>query len=178
MEYSIEKMASDDWGQVRSIYLDGISTGNATFEAEAPDWDNWDSNHMQACRLVGRAGNTILGWAALSPVSSRCVYSGVAEISVYVATKYQGLGVGAKLLAALIEASEKNGIWTLQAGIFPENIDSIRLHKRFGFRDVGLREKLSKMTYGPHEGVWRDVVLMERRSKSVGIDNSSRDILD
>ena len=170
MEYSIDKMVSDDWGQVRSIYLDGIVTGNATFEAEAPDWDNWDSSHMQECCLVARAGNTILGWAALSPVSSRCVYSGVAEISVYVATKYQRLGVGGKLLAALIEASEKNGIWTLQVGIFPENIDSINLHKRYGFRDVGRREKLSKMTYGPHKGMWRDVVLMERRSKSVGID--------
>jgi phosphinothricin acetyltransferase len=170
MEYSIDKMVSDDWGQVRSIYLDGIATGNATFEAESPGWDDWDSSHIQECRLVARAGNTILGWAGLSPVSSRCVYSGVAEISVYVATKYQRIGVGGKLLAALIEASENNGIWTLQAGIFPENIDSINLHKRYGFRDVGRMEKLSKMTYGPHKGAWRDVILLERRSKSVGID--------
>ena len=170
MEYRIDKMVSDDWDQVRSIYLDGIVTGNATFESKVPDWDNWDSSHMQNCRLVARARNTILGWAALSPVSSRCVYSGVAEISVYVATKHQRLGVGGKLLVALIEASEKNGIWTLQAGIFPENIDSINLHKRYGFRDVGRMEKLSKMTYGQHNGAWRDVVLMERRSKSVGID--------
>ena len=169
MEYSIDKMVADDWTQVRSIYLEGIVTGNATFEAEAPGWGSWDSSHMQECRIVVRAGNTILGWAALSPVSSRCVYSGVAEVSVYVANKYQRLGIGAKLLAVLIEETDKKGIWTLEAGIFPENIDSINLHKRNGFREVGRRKKLSKMTYGPHKGNWRNVVLMERRSKSVGI---------
>lgn len=170
MQFSIDKMVADDWGQVRSIYLEGIDTGNATFESEAPDWDNWNSSHMQECRLAARAGKIILGWSALSPVSSRCVYAGVAEVSVYVAKKYQRLGIGGKLLAVLIEASEEKGIWTLEAGIFPENMDSINLHKRNEFREVGRRKKLSKMTYGPYKGIWRDVVLMERRSKSVGID--------
>ena len=169
MQFNIHKMVADDWGQIRSIYLEGIDTGNATFESEAPDWDRWDSSHMQECRLAARAGKTILGWATLSPVSSRCVYAGVAEVSVYVANKYQRFGIGGKLLTALIEASEEKEIWTLEAGIFPENMDSINLHKRNGFREVGRRENLSKMTYGPHKGIWRDVVLMERRSKSVGI---------
>ena len=170
MEYSIDKMVADDWTQVRSIYLEGIVTGNATFETEAPGWDSWNSSHMQECRIVARAGSTIFGWAAISPVSSRCVYSGVAEVSVYVANRYQRLGIGGKLLAVLIAETEKKGIWTLEAGIFPENTDSLNLHKRYGFRHVGRREKLSKMTYGPHQGIWRDVVLLERRSKSVGID--------
>ena len=169
MQYDLYKMTTDDWEQVRSIYLEGIDTGNATFESEAPDWDRWTSSHIQECRLVAKAGQTVLGWAALSPVSGRCVYSGVAEVSVYVAHKFQGLGIGGRLLAALIKASEEKGIWTLEAGIFPENMDSIRLHQRSGFREVGRREKFSKMTYGPHKGIWRDVVLMERRSKSVGI---------
>ena len=169
MKYSVDKMMADDWEQVRSIYLEGIAAGNATFETEAPGWDRWNSGHTQDCRLVARAGNTILGWAALSPVSGRCVYSGVAEVNVYVANKYQRLGIGGRLLAALIGESEKKGIWTLEAGIFPENVDSINLHKRNGFRDVGRREKLSKMTYGAHKGIWRDGVLLERRSNSVGI---------
>ena len=170
MEYSIGKMTAADWGQVRSIYLEGLATGNATFEADAPGWDRWDSSHMHECRLVARAGNVVRGWAALSPLSSRCAYSGVAEVSVYVAKKYHRLGIGGKLLAVLVEESEKKRIWTLQAGIFPENIDSINLHTRYGFRAVGRREKLGKMTYGPHKGIWRDVLLMERRSASVGID--------
>jgi len=129
MESRIDKMVADDWEQVRSIYLEGISTGDATFEAEAPDWNRWDSSPMQECGLVARAGSTILGWAALSPVSIRCVYSGLAEASVYIGNKYQGQAIGGELLAALIEESEKIGIWTLQAGIFPENINSINLHK-------------------------------------------------
>ena len=169
MKFKVDKMTPDDWEQVRSIYLVGIETGNATFESEAPDWDMWNSSHIQYCRLVARAGKGVVGWAALSPTSGRCVYSGVAEVSVYVADKYRGLRIGGQLLAALIKASEEKGIWTLEAGIFPENKGSIRLHRRNGFREVGRREKLSKMTYGPHEGIWRDVVLMERRSKSVGI---------
>lgn len=170
MEYRIDKMVPDDWEQVRSIYLEGISTGHATFEASVPDFEEWDSSHMNDGRLVARAGSTVLGWAALSPVSDRCAYSGVAEVSVYVSNEYRRRGVGGKLLASLIEESEKIGIWTLQAGIFPENTGSIDLHKRFGFREIGKREKLGKMGYGSLEGTWRDVVLMERRSNRVGVD--------
>ena len=170
MQYDIDKMTPVDWEQVRLIYLEGIDTGNATFESEAPNWDSWNLSHIKECRLVAKAGKTIAGWAALSQVSGRCVYSGVAEVSIYVADKCRRLGIGGQLLASLIKSSEKIGIWTLEAGIFPENKNSIRLHRRNGFIEVGRREKLSKMTYGPHKGIWRDVVLMERRSKSVGID--------
>jgi len=170
MEYIIDKMVADDWEQIRSIYLEGISTGHATFEADAPIWEEWDSSHMHECRLVARTGNDVLGWAALSPASNRCAYSGVAEVSVYVGGKYQGQGIGGELLTSLIDESEKIGIWTLQVGVFPENINSINLHKRYGFREVGRREKLGKMSYGSLEGIWRDIVLMERRSKSVGTD--------
>ena len=170
MEFQVNKMSPVDWEQVRTIYREGIDTGNATFESEAPNWDSWNLSHMKECRLVVKAGKIVAGWAALSPASGRCVYSGVAEVSVYVADKYRRLGIGGQLLMALIKASEEKGIWTLEAGIFPENSDSIRLHRRNGFREVGRREKLGKMTYGPHKGIWRDVVLMERRSRSVGID--------
>jgi len=149
MDYSIGEMNANDWTQVQSIYLEGISRGHATFEAEVPNWEKWDSYHMHRCRLVARADQKILGWAALSPDSSRCVYSGVAEVSIYVDTKYQRKGIGATLLAGLIKASEKSGIWTLQAGIFPENQGSISLHKSHGFREVGRREKIGKMTFGP-----------------------------
>jgi phosphinothricin acetyltransferase len=163
-------MNANDWTQVQSIYQKGISTGHATFEAKVPEWQIWDSNHMTECRLVARSDQNILGWAALSPANSRCIYSGVAEVSVYVDPQYQRKGVGANLLAALIKFSEKKGIWTLQAGIFPENQASLELHKRHGFREVGRREKLGKMTFGPLLECWRDVLLLERRSKSIGID--------
>lgn len=164
MDYRIEKMTFADWDQVRSIYLQGIATGQATFEMDAPGWEEWNSAHISGCRLVARLGNSILGWAALGPVSSRCVYAGVAEVSVYVGEKYRGQGVGHSLLEALISQSEKNGFWTLQAGIFPENLPSVSLHKKCGFREVGRRERIGKMN-----GVWRDVILFERRSQSVGI---------
>jgi L-amino acid N-acyltransferase YncA len=170
MEYKITKMIPEDWEQVKLIYQEGILTGNATFENDAPDWDKWDSCHIPACRFVARLGAEIFGWAALSPVSNRCVYSGVAEISVYVKKKYQKQGVGNTLLAAIINASELDGIWTLEAGIFPENTKSINLHKKYGFREIGRKMKLGKMVYGPYKGVWRDVFLLERRSKTVGID--------
>jgi len=163
-------MVVEDWEQVRTIYQEGIDTGDATFEEEPPSWERWDSNHMQECRLVAKSGNTVLGWAALSHTSSRHVYSGVVEVSLYVGKRYQEQGIGTALLAHLIEASEKNGIWTLQAGIFPENIVSLNLHRRHGFREVGRREKVGKMNFGQLKGTWRDVVLMERRSKIVGID--------
>lgn len=172
MDYKIEELVVEDWHQVQSIYQEGISTEHATFESDISEWDAWDASHLLHSRLVARSEGSILGWAALSRVSNRGVYSGVAEISIYVGRKYQGQGVGMALLSALIKASEENGIWTLQAGIFPENKVSLGLHIRFGFREVGFREKIGRMTYGTFKGVWRDVILMERRSKKIGIDES------
>jgi phosphinothricin acetyltransferase len=163
MKPTIEKMRPDDWDQVKSIYLEGIATRNATFETEAPEWDQWDASHLPHSRLVARSGNSIVGWAALSPVSARRVYAGVAEVSVYVRQESIGQGVGGALLNSLISSSERNGIWTLQAGIFPENISSIALHSKCGFREVGRRERVGKL-----DGVWRDTLLFERRSNVVG----------
>lgn len=157
-------MLPEDWALVRQIYLEGIATGNATFETEAPSWDRWDNGHLQNCRLVASSGGEVLGWAALSPVSSRRVYAGVTEVSVYVGSATQGRSMGRALLSALIESAEATGIWTLQAGIFPENIASIHLHKSLGFREVGRREKIGKMG-----DCWRNVMLLERRSQIVGI---------
>ncbi len=168
--YDIETMTPGDWERVCAIYLEGISTGHATFDPNTPDWESWNANHLPQCRLVARLDGEILGWAALSPVSGRCVYSGVAEVSVYVARKAQGQGIGSALLSGLITESEKTGIWTLQAGVFPENSASLTLHKRHGFREVGARERLGKMTFGELAGTWRDVILLERRSDLVGID--------
>jgi L-amino acid N-acyltransferase YncA len=159
----ISLMTPEDWPAVRSIYLEGIATGNATFEASAPGWEAWDKGHLPHSRLVARLYGEIAGWAALAPVSGRCVYGGVAEVSVYVAERMRGQKIGQKLLAALVEESEKHGIWTLQAGIFPENTASVEIHKRCGFRIVGVREKLGSMG-----NRWRDVLLLERRSKVVG----------
>jgi L-amino acid N-acyltransferase YncA len=160
----VSEMTSQDWNAVRAIYLEGIKTGNATFEESAPEWEKWDAGHLKPCRFVARLGSEVMGWAALSPVSGRCVYVGVAEVSVYVAEKARGRRIGSSLLDALVGASERQGIWTLQAGIFPENVSSIELHKRTGFRIVGTREKLGCMN-----GRWRDVILMERRSAVAGI---------
>jgi L-amino acid N-acyltransferase YncA len=162
---AIEDMGPEDWDSVRAIYEEGISTGNATFEQSAPTWEKWDAGHLATGRLVARAGNDVLGWAALSPVSTRKVYAGVADLSVYVAERARGRKVGSLLLSELVTASERAGIWTLQAGIFPENTASIALHKRHGFRVVGTRERIGCM-----DGRWRDVVLMERRSGMVGIE--------
>lgn len=157
-------MRPEDWDAVRAIYLEGIATGNSTFEQSAPDWKTWDQGHLPSCRLVARFKKEILGWTALSPVSRRQVYAGVAEFSVYVAECARGRGIGAALLQALIETSERQGIWTLQAGIFPENTASLELCRRFGFRVVGTRERIGCMT-----GRWRDVVLLERRSTVAGV---------
>jgi L-amino acid N-acyltransferase YncA len=159
----IGPMQARDWPAVRTIYEEGIATGNATFEADAPLWEAWNAAHLTTGRLVARDGERIVGWAALSPVSSRCAYAGVAEVSVYVAADARGRGIGKALLCALIEASEHAGIWTLQAGIFPENTGSIALHKSCGFRVVGRRERLGRM-----DDVWRDVMLLERRSQVAG----------
>ncbi len=165
MDYIIDALKPADWDAVRAIYLEGIATRNATFETDAPTWAKWNSDHLAEGRLVARAGGTILGWAALSQVSERCVYAGVAEVSVYVRVKYRSQGIGRALLEALAAASEKNGIWTLQAGVFPENQASLALCRLSGFREVGRRERLGKM-----HGVWRDVILLERRSKVTGIE--------
>jgi len=155
-------MTPGDWEQVRSIYLEGVREGNSTFETEAPSWEAWDEAHHKSPRLVMRADDQVLGWAALSPVSKRRVYSGVAEVSVYVTESAKGKGIGRALLEALIENSERAGIWTLQASIFPENEASIALHLKCGFREVGRRERIAKL-----KGIWRDTILLERRSKVV-----------
>jgi len=155
----IEPMRAADWPAVKAIYEEGIATGLATFETEAPDWPAWDGAHLPICRLVAREGDAVLGWAALSPYSRRKVYQGVAEVSVYIAAAARGRGVGKALLQALITASEEAGIWTLQSGIFADNQGSRALHAACGFREVGCREKIGML-----HGVWRDVILLERRS--------------
>jgi L-amino acid N-acyltransferase YncA len=164
MPVAIQPLRVEDWEEVRAIYLEGIATGNATFAQSAPEWHTWDSEHLKTCRLTARSDDGIVGWTALSPVSGRCVYAGVAEVSIYVAARARDRGIGIALLDALILQSELNSIWSLQAGIFPENEASIRLHTRAGFRIVGMRERLGQMN-----GRWRDVVLMERRSSVVGV---------
>lgn len=158
-------LTADHYAAVNAIYLEGIATGNATFQTEGKTWDEWDAGHLQHCRLVALDGDTVLGWAALSPVSSRCVYAGVAEVSVYVSNAAKGHGVGTALMQRLVADSETAGLWTLQAGIFPENTASLALHQRAGFRIVGHRERIGQM----HTGEWRDNLLLERRSKTIGI---------
>jgi phosphinothricin acetyltransferase len=162
-------MRPDDWEAVRAIYEEGIGSGLATFETSAPGWDDWDQNHLPGCRLVawledGEAGGRVAGWAALSPVSRRKVYAGVAEISIYIAGWARGQGVGKALLSALIAESEQAGIWTLQATIFAENTASRALHRACGFREVGQRERIAR-----RNGVWHDTVIMERRSRAIGV---------
>ncbi len=180
MDYPILPMVPDLWPAVREIYREGIATGNATFETEPPDWEKWDTSHRKDCRLVAverfaefeeevadllisLAKVNVLGWAALGPVSARRVYSGVAEVSVYVAAAARRRGIGKSLLEALVLESEVNGIWTLQAGIFPENVPSITLHESLGFRKVGVRRRIGKLG-----DQWRDVLLLERRSEKIG----------
>jgi phosphinothricin acetyltransferase len=164
-DYRIEEMRASDWPEVRAIHLEGIMTGNATFEIDAPSWDDWDREHFASCRFVARGCERISGWAALKPVSNRYAYRGVAEVSVYVTESARGRGVGRALLEALIASSEQNGIWMLQAGILAENLASLELHRRCGFREVGRRERIGKLARA-----WRDVVLLERRSRTVGMD--------
>lgn len=166
MNYKIREMSDADWEQVRDIYIEGINSGNSTFEIEAPSWEVWDVGHVKRCRLVVEGEGKVVGWAALSPVSSRCVYSGVAEVSIYLALDYCGQGIGVRLLDELIKCSEESGFWTLQSGIFPENAASLALHRKCGFREVGQRKKHGKM----NNGTWRDVVLVERRSEVVGTE--------
>jgi len=159
-------MKLEDWNAVADIYKEGIDTKVATFQTEVPNYEQWDTSHLKHCRFVAVKQDEVIGWTALSPVSSRCVYAGVAEVSVYVKGAYRGMQVGEKLLMELITASEKEGIWTLQSGIIQINKASIALHTKVGFRLVGYREKLAR----DHNGVWLNTVLMERRSNVVGID--------
>jgi L-amino acid N-acyltransferase YncA len=177
---AVRAMTGDDWPAVRAIYEAGIATGNATFETAVPSWRRWDAGHLPGHRLVAVVpglvgdvagdvedaadgpGDTVVGWAALSPVSDRCVYAGVAEVSVYVDPAHHGHGVGSTLMVALLERAEEGGIWTVQSQIFPENAASLAIHRRCGFRLVGRRERLGRM-----DGSWRDVVLLERRSPTI-----------
>lgn len=161
----IRKMKESDWDSVSAIYAEGISTGFATFEKNIPTYEKWNADHLTSCRLVAEKDRTVVGWAALSQVSGRCVYGGVAEVSVYVGKKSRGYNIGRLLMEELISQSEAEGLWTLQSGIFPENTASIKLHQRVGFRRIGHREKVGKL-----DGVWKDNVIFERRSKTVGVD--------
>ncbi|WP_042144489.1 GNAT family N-acetyltransferase [Paucisalibacillus sp. EB02] len=161
----IKQMTEADWESVRNIYIEGIQTGNATFDTEPPSWEEWDKGHVKACRIVACIDGEVVGWAALSQSIQKQAYRGVAEDSIYVSSACSGLGVGTLLLEELIRASEVQGFWTLQSLIFPENTASIKLHTRLGFDIVGTRKRVGKL-----HGVWRDVVFLERRSSIVGTD--------
>ena len=167
----IRPLETSDWTEVRRIFAEGIATGHATFEAEPPSWQSFDSGKLAHSRFVAvDEDGTVLGWVAASLVSARAVYAGVVEHSVYVADAARGRGIGRTLLASFIESAEANGVWTIQSSIFPENAASIGLHAEFGFRSIGRRERVAKMAYGPMAGQWRDTVFMERRSEVNGID--------
>ncbi|UII81202.1 GNAT family N-acetyltransferase [Flagellimonas sp. CMM7] len=161
----VRKMKASDWEDVSQIYAQGIATGFATFEQTIPSYEIWDQAHVKQCRLIAEENGEILGWAALSPVSSRCVYGGIGEVSVYIGATSRGKGVGKLLLEQLISESEKAGFWTIQSGIFPENEASIYLHKKVGFRFIGKRERVGKL-----HGVWKDNLLFEKRSETIGTD--------
>ncbi len=163
-DFTITPMTPGDWLTVRRIYAEGIATGNATFETDAPDWGTWNRNHLTDCRVVARVEDVIVAWAALSPVSARDCYAGIAEHSVYVATAMRGRGIGRQLLAALVADSEAHGFWMLQSGIFPENRASIAIHLACAFRIMGRRKRVAVL-----HGMWRDTVVVERRSAVVGI---------
>jgi len=165
---TIRPMRDDDWPAVRQIYRDGIATGHATFESEAPDWERFNNSRLPRHRLVAEtAEGRILGWAAVSPVSARPVYSGVVEHSVYIAAVARGLGLGSALLRALTESTEGDGIWTIQASVFPENEASLKLHLANGYAVVGRRHRIARMTHGPLTGQWCDTILIERRSPAL-----------
>ncbi|WP_318937004.1 GNAT family N-acetyltransferase [Oceanobacillus halotolerans] len=161
----MDEMTKSDWPAVQAIYEEGIQTGNATFDTVAPTWEEWNAQHIASCRFVVREDDRVIGWIALSPYSTKRAYQGVAEVSIYISQHSAGKGIGRKLMEILIKESEASGFWTLQAGIFPENTASLTLHKKFGFEEVGIRKRIGKLN-----GVWRDVVLLERRSSKVGMD--------
>jgi phosphinothricin acetyltransferase len=165
MALAYRNMTPHDWPSVSRIYEEGISTGDATFQKKSPSREEWDYEHLVSCRIVAESDGMVVGWVALSPVSGRCVYAGVAEVSIYVSEKYRGMNIGKNLLHRLISESEKEGLWMLQAGIFPENKASLKIHQDAGFRIVGYREKVGKM--GDR---WRDNMLLERRSRVIGIE--------
>jgi L-amino acid N-acyltransferase YncA len=165
---TIVPLEAAHWPEVERIYAAGIATGDATFESAPPTWEAFDAGKLPGHRWVAVDGDRVLGWVAVSPVSDRCVYAGVVEHSVYVDPAAQGRGVGRALLAALVASTEAAGIWTIQSGVFPENAASLALHRAAGFRVVGTRERVGRMTSGPYAGQWRDVVFLERRSGLVG----------
>ena len=160
----IVKLEYDHWPQVRIIYEEGIATGNATMETHSPEWGSWNDTHTTHSRWVAIDTNEVLGWAALSPVSERCVFAGVAEVSIYIAKKARGKGIGLKLLEKLIISSEEAGIWTLQSGILDQNEASMKLHQKAGFRIIGYRERIGQLN-----GQWRTINLLERRSSKLGL---------
>ena len=166
MDFTLEALQAVHWPQVAAIYQDGIATKIATFQDEVPTWEQWDKGHSKACRIIAKRGDEVLGWAALTPVSDRCVYAGVANVSIYIGQPYKHQGVGKALMRELIRQSEEAGFWTLESKIIAENTASLALHAACGFRLVGTREKLGKMD----TGIWHDVVLVERRSQIVGLD--------
>jgi phosphinothricin acetyltransferase len=170
MTVTVRTMTAADWPDVERIYREGIATGNATFEASPPSWEDFDHEKVAEPRLVAVENGAVVGWAAAGRVSSRCVYEGVLEHSVYVAEAARGHGVGRVLLDAFLRAAEAAEVWTVQSGVFPENEPSLALHRELGFRTVGTRERVGKMGYGPYAGEWRDVVMIERRSALVGVD--------
>ncbi|REC79300.1 N-acetyltransferase [Chryseobacterium elymi] len=161
----ITAIAKEHYPNISRIYKEGIETGHATFETSVPAWEDWDKSKLKHSRLAAIVNDIVVGWAALSPVSNRCVYGGVAEVSIYISNVHKGKGIGKALMARLIEDSEVHGIWTLQSGMFPENEATVALHQRFGFRLVGYREKIGKLG-----DTWRDTIIMERRSKTAGIN--------
>ena len=158
----IVALGPEHWDEVVRIYADGIATDDATFETDLPSWERWDATHLAAHRFVALDEGRVVGWVAVGPVSDRCVYEGVVENSVYVAATARGRGIGRALLDALIASTEASGIWTIQTGVFPENEASVRLHESVGFRVVGRRERIGRLN-----GVWRDVLFLERRSAAV-----------
>ena len=160
MEFTIRQMRAGDWERVRQIYLEGLATDQASFETEAPTWEHWGQSYHRGCRLVACHEDQVVAWAALSPVSQRRCYAGVAELSLYVAESFRGMGIGKSLLESLVEASEALGIWTICASTFPENTASLSIQLACGFRVVGRRERIAQ-----RKGVWRDTILTERRSK-------------
>lgn len=162
MSILLQPLLANHWPEVSRIYREGINTGIATFETSSPSWESWDRSHLPHSRWIAILNDQIVGWAALSPVSDRCVYGGVGEVSVYVDQNSKGKGIGRQLLEKVLTSSEKNGIWTVTAAMFPENIASIILHEKCGFRKIGYREKIGKL-----DGMWRDTVLFERRSSTI-----------
>jgi len=163
VEIEIDSLRDSDWERVRTIYLEGLDTGQASFETDAPSWEAWDAAHHAHSRLAARGEGRVVGWAALTPMSKRRCYAGVAEVSIYVAVAERGRGIGRRLLAELVASSERHGIWTLFGSTFPENVASLRAQAACGFRVMGRRERIAQ-----HHGVWRDTVITERRSRVVG----------